>query len=115
MATNNNSSAALGAGAVTASVMVEQGKIIAAKANIVAYSKVLEQDIDSIGKAVDSLADCWQSSTATYYRDSVKAKINDIKKEQTTLYNNLTKYFASIVQKYEAAEKAVTSNADLFK
>ena len=111
MATNNNTSSVSAA----TSVMVEQVKIAAAKSNIVAYSKKLEQDIDSIDKVVDSLVDCWESTTATYYRDSVRAKIKDIKNEQTTLYNNLNKYFASILQKFEAAEKAVTKNADLFK
>lgn len=111
MATNKNTSSV----STATSVMVEQVKIAAAKGNIVAYSKKLEQDIDSIDKVVDSLVDCWESTTATYYRDSVRAKIKDIKKEQSTLYNNLNKYFASILQKFEAAEKAVTKNADLFK
>ena len=111
MATNNKTSSVSSA----TSVMVEQVKIAAAKANIVAYSKKLEQDIDTINKAVNSLADCWDSATATYYRDSVGSKIKDIKNEQTTLYNNLNKYFASILQQFEAAEKAVTKNADLFK
>lgn len=111
MATKNNTSSV----AATTSIMVEQAKIIAAKSNIISYSKKLEQDIDYINKVVDSLVDCWESSTATYYRDSVKAKIKDIKKEQDTLNNNLNTFFNSVMQKFESAEKIVIKNADLFK
>lgn len=114
MAENNNSASASIA-ASAAEVGMDALKVGTVRSTIVSYSKQLEQDIDSIDKAFDLLEDYWQSSTATYYKKTVKAKINEIRKEQATLTGNLTKFFGSVMQKYEAAETNLNKNADLFK
>ena len=104
-------------GNVTAgtAVLYNQVAVSVARTSLVAYSKNMEKNIDSINKEFKKFKDNWESTTATYYQTSVSKKIAEIQKEQETLYNNLSKYLSSVVKEFEKAEKSIVKNADLFK
>ena len=96
-------------------VKVSETKIIAAKENIIKYSKKLESDIEKIKKSVEGIENSWQSNASKSYMDTVSKNIEQIENSQRILSGNLSEFFGEVMEQYQAVENIVKKNADMFK